>query len=105
MTQEDRQFFESIFGDLSQGFGLEYNLFCCEEGILIAQTLETKEKIVEFNKMDWNEQLKLVPGLNNGHSGNTFDMACEFAISYLPQLLMNKRDERIDTIVKSDSKV
>ena len=31
MTKEDREFFESKLGDLSGGFGLDYNLFACEQ--------------------------------------------------------------------------
>jgi hypothetical protein len=31
MTQEDREFFESIVGDLNSGMGEGYNRFCCEQ--------------------------------------------------------------------------
>lgn len=95
MTQEDREFFESIVGDLNSGFGEDYNIFCCDQGILIAESLRNKEKIVEFHKMEWNEQKKLVPGLDDGHSGNTFDMACRLAIAYLPRI----REKRIDEVI------
>ena len=95
MTQEDREFFESIVGDLNSGFGEDYNIFCCDLGILIAESLRNKEKIVEFHKMEWNEQKKLVPGLDDGHSGNTFDMACRLAIAYLPRI----REKRIDEVI------
>jgi len=53
MAQEDREFFESIVGDLNSGFGEDYNIFCCDQGILIAESLRNKEKIVEFHKMEW----------------------------------------------------
>ena len=48
MTKEDREFFESKLGDLSAGFGLDYNLFACEQGILIADALQSKERIKEL---------------------------------------------------------
>ncbi len=95
MTQEDKEFFESIVGDLSGGMGESYNRFCCEQGIIIAESLRTKDKIVEFHKMGWGEQKALVPGLDDGHSGNTFGMACKLAITYLPRI----REKRIDEVI------
>jgi len=95
MTQEDKEFFESLVGDLNEGMGLSYNNFCCEQGILIAESLRIKEKIMEFYKMEWDEQKKLVPGLDEGHSGNTFGMACKLAITYLPRI----REKRIDEVI------
>jgi hypothetical protein len=95
MTKEDTEFFESIVGDLNEGMGEGYNRFCCEQGIIIAESLRTKDKIFEFNKMGWDEQKKLVPGLDDGHSGNTFGMACRLAIAYLPRI----REKRIDEII------
>lgn len=102
MTIQDTIFFEKLFGgDLSNGgFGKEYNIFCCEQGILIATKLETKDAIIKYHKSDSSEQNKLVPELSNEHSGNTFDMACRLAISYLPQLLVEKRDKKIDDILE-----
>ena len=34
MTNEDKQFFEELFGGLEnmeKGFGYDYNIFCCEQ--------------------------------------------------------------------------
>jgi hypothetical protein len=42
----------------------------------------------------------MVPGLSDQHSGNTFGLALRAAIAYLPQLLVNRRDSKIDTIIK-----
>ena len=95
MIKEDRDFFESILGDLSGGMGEGYNRFCCEQGIIIAESLRNKDSIIEFHKMDWNEQKSLVPGLDDGHSGNTFGVACRLAIAYLPRI----RDKRINEII------
>jgi hypothetical protein len=95
MTQEDREFFESIVGDLNSGMGEGYNRFCCEQGITIAESLRNKDKIIEFHKMGWGQQKTEVPGLDDGHSGNTFNMACRLAIAYLPRI----REKRIDEVI------
>jgi hypothetical protein len=102
MRAEDLEFFENLVGkeNIDAGFGRQYNLFAMEEGIKIAEALQTKDEILRFSNLDWDEQLKLVPTLDDGHSGNTFGMACRFAIAYLPQLLVNRRDERIDSIIQ-----
>ena len=77
MRQEDLEFFENLIGkeNIDSGFGRQYNLFAMEQGIIIAESLETKENIIEFNNKSWDEQKRLVPGLDDGHSGNTFNMA------------------------------
>lgn len=104
MKPEDLKFFENLVGGkekLKEGFGYDYNIFAIEEGIKIAEALQTKEEIVKFHKLNTDEQIKLVPTLNmNEHSGNTFGMACRFAIVYLPQLKVHKRDETIQEIIK-----
>ena len=95
MIKEDKDFFESILGDLSGGMGEGYNRFCCEQGIIIAESLRNKDSIIEFTKLFWDEQKSLVPGLDDGHSGNTFSMACRLAIAYLPKI----REKRIDEVI------
>jgi len=71
MKKEDLEFFENLVGkdNIDKGFGRQYNLFAMEQGILIAEALQTKEAIIEFNNKDWDEQKRLVPGLDDGHSG------------------------------------
>ena len=103
MRKEDLEFFENLVGkdNMDKGFGRPYNLFAMEQGILIANALQTKEAIISFKDANFNTQKTLVPGLDDGHTGNTFGMSVAFAISYLPQILINKRDEKIDTIVNS----
>lgn len=101
MTNEDKKFFEQLFGGLEnmeKGFGYDYNIFCCEQAILISE-LGSKEAIVDFNKQDWKKQKEMVPGLSDDHSGNTFGMACRLAISYLPQVKAIKRDDKINKIL------
>ncbi len=60
-----------------------YELFCCEQAVVIADTLQTVEAIRGFHAAAWDEQKRLVPGLSDEHSGNTFGMACALARMYL----------------------
>lgn len=62
-----------------------YELFCCEQAVLIADACKTKEGVQKFKDQKWDEQMKLVPGLSDGHSGNTFGCACSLAYWYLEQ--------------------
>lgn len=97
MNVNDIEFFKSIGVkfDEKDDLGNKYITFCCEQAILIAESLRTKEKIETFFKADWDEQKKMVPGISDDHSGNTFSMACRLAIHYIPML----RDKRIDDIL------
>jgi hypothetical protein len=56
-----------------------YELFCCKEAVKIADACKTTENIEEFKK----GLTGLVPNLDKGHSGNTFDMACGLARLYI----------------------
>jgi hypothetical protein len=102
MIESDLKFFENLMGkeNMEKGFGRDYNIFCCEQGIEIAKALETKEKIIEFSKMNYEDQKSLVKGLSSDHSGNTFGMSCRLAIAYIPELLVNKRDRKINEIIE-----
>lgn len=77
-----------------------YEMFCCEQAVVIADTLKgdihkvqakTKgewEKYYqgvfrEFMKASTEEQFKRVPGLSRDHTGNTFGGACNLAFHYL----------------------
>lgn len=97
MRKEDLEFFENLVGkeNISGGFGRNYNLFCMEQGIIIAESLRNRQSIIDFNDMDFDNQKRLVPGLSSDHSGNTFGMSLRFAIAYLPML----RDKKIDSIL------
>ena len=99
MLEEDKIFFESL-GVRFDGDSGEYNYFACSQGILIANTLETEEKIIEYNKLGWEEQKRIVPGISDDHSGGTWGLAINAAVRYLPMLLVNKRDKKIDDILK-----
>lgn len=97
MNNSDLEFFKSIGVkfDEKDDMGNRYITFCCEQAILISETLRNKEKIEAFYKADWDEQKKMVPGISDDHSGNTFTQACKLAIHYIPML----RDKRIDDIL------
>lgn len=99
MEKSDLDFFKNLIGDIDSGFGKEYNIFCFSEAVKIATKLCNKDEIIKFHKEAFETQVKMVPDLDNSHSGNTFDMSCRLAISYLPQLLVNKRDGKIDKII------
>lgn len=60
-----------------------YELFCCEQAVLIAETLRIFAALQEFRALSWEEQRQRVPGLDGGHSGNTFGIACRLAYWYL----------------------
>lgn len=60
-----------------------YELFSCEQAVVIAEALKTPDAIESFASKSWDEQKRLVPGLDEGHSGNTFGMAVRLAWLYL----------------------
>jgi len=60
-----------------------YELFCCEQAVIIAKACKTSEAVQKFAKKDWDEQQKQVRNLSDGHSGNTFGAACHLAYWYL----------------------
>lgn len=60
-----------------------YELFCCMEAVKIANTCKTPEKVQEFKSQNWDEQMQMVEGLSDGHSGNTFGCAIALAYWYL----------------------
>lgn len=62
-----------------------YELFCCEQAIEIANGCKTANAVKEFSKLDWEQQLKQVPNLSDGHSGNTFGASVNLAYWFLEQ--------------------
>jgi hypothetical protein len=67
--------FDVEFGD--------YELFCCEQAVLIASALKTETAIRQFDKLKFKTQCKKVPGLSDGHSGNTFGASVHLALWYV----------------------
>ena len=60
-----------------------YELFVCKEAVKIAAALKTKETLQTWTKLNYVEQKRQVPNLDDGHSGNTFSSACRLAYLYL----------------------
>jgi len=63
---------------------MAYELFCCEQAVLIANCLKTPEAVKEWAESDesrWNK----VPDLDKGHSGNTMGVSTSMAYWYLKQ--------------------
>lgn len=60
-----------------------YEMVCCRDAVLIASALRTRDAIVAFQKQPWEEQKAAVPGLDDGHSGNTFGFAVRLAAHYV----------------------
>lgn len=56
-----------------------YEMFVCKEALKIAAAIDSADGIYKFNNASWEEQQRLVPDISDGHSGNTFGMACRLA--------------------------
>lgn len=56
-----------------------YEIFCCEQAIVFQEALKTVEALQAFAQAPYEEQKRLVPGLDDGHSGNTFGAAVALA--------------------------
>jgi hypothetical protein len=74
--------FQGTNPDYDWKFG-DYELFCCEQAVIIANTLKTIEAIQIFHKQSWKEQKITVPALGDGHSGNTFGFSISLAHHYI----------------------
>jgi len=61
----------------------KYEMFCCTQAVEIAKACKTPKGVQKFKEMDWEKQLKKVPKLDDGHSGNTFGASCYLAYWYL----------------------
>jgi hypothetical protein len=62
-----------------------YELFCCEQAVVIAKACKTPAGVQEFSKMEWKDQMNKVKKLSDDHSGNTFGMSTQLAYWYLEQ--------------------
>lgn len=62
-----------------------YEMFCCEQAVVIAKACKTSEGVKKFQAMKWDEQKKMVKKLDSGHSGNTFGASVQLAYWFLEQ--------------------
>lgn len=61
-----------------------YELMCCEQAVLFADILGSEAALDEFVKMNYEQQVERVPGMEAaGHSGNSFGASCVLARYYL----------------------
>lgn len=60
-----------------------YEMSACVDAVKIADACGSAEEVRKFAKLGWNEQTSRVPSISDGHSGNTFGMACRLAHHYL----------------------
>jgi hypothetical protein len=61
-----------------------YELFTCEQAVLIADGARSVD-FQAFRKLPFEEQKKLVPGLSDAHSNNSFGAAVHLAELYVMQ--------------------
>jgi len=82
--------------------GEVYFMYILEQSIVIALRCKTEEKVEEFKNMSNEEQHKLVPEFDDGHSGNTFGGAIAYAKWFLkqPEYKVYNREEKLKRILK-----
>lgn len=80
--QERMQKFQRTNPDFDWKFG-GYELFCCEQAVVMASCLKTDEAINKFYKKKYEDQREKCPEISMDHSGNTFEAALRLAYWYL----------------------
>lgn len=60
-----------------------YELMVCEQAVLFAKRFKTPEAIKNFYDKPWDIQEEMCPGLDQGHSGNSFGCAIKLATLYV----------------------
>lgn len=60
-----------------------YEMMACEDAVKIARVCGAASEVEAFSKLAWDEQVKLVPTIDRGHSGNSFGMAVRLAHDFL----------------------
>ena len=70
----------------------EYEMCCCKDALKIAAAVKTVEAVQKFHDATSEEQERLVPDMDKGHSGNSFGFACRLAYLYLtdPELVVKE---------------
>lgn len=62
---------------------LPYELMVCEQAALFADNFKTIDSLKAWHALDWSAQKAALPGLDEGHSGNSFGAACRLAYLHL----------------------
>lgn len=60
-----------------------YEMMVCVDAVKIAETMKTVKGVQRFQRASWKKQREMVPGLEEGHSGNSFGCAVLLAKLYL----------------------
>lgn len=60
-----------------------YEMSVCVDAVKIAVARKTVKGVISFSKMSYEKQMETVPGLFEGHSGNSFSAAIMLARLYL----------------------
>lgn len=60
-----------------------YEMFCCTQAVIIADSLKTVEAIDAWRELSCDEMKEQVTGFDDGHSGNTMGCAVSLAKWYL----------------------
>ncbi|KKM97312.1 hypothetical protein LCGC14_1169340 [marine sediment metagenome] len=71
--------------DFDWDFG-SYELFCCEQAVVIAETLKRVTILEAWKDKPFEEQRMECPELSDDHSGNTFGMAVRLAHWWLSDM-------------------
>jgi hypothetical protein len=64
-----------------------YEMLVCDDAVRMADALKTPAEVERFRDLDYKEQRRLVPGLDEGHSGNSFYCALRLAHLYVSNRL------------------
>lgn len=70
-------------------FRIEYEsseLFVCQQAIEILKYINKEEDMIKFSELSFDEQIKIVPTLDGGHSGNTFNITLRLAYWYIKDM-------------------
>lgn len=80
-----------------------YELFCCEQAIIIANVCKTADEVEAFSKKEYNEQKAQVTEISDDHSGNSFSCSVHLAYWYLKELnMVYKLHGALSPLVGSD---
>lgn len=60
-----------------------YEMMCCTQAVMIANYFKAEKDIRWWKNLDYKQQKKWLPGLDDGHSGNSFGCAVHLAILYV----------------------
>lgn len=75
--------FQEIGGEAFRWRYEPYEVFACQQAAVFAEALGDEAALRAFRDLPYDEQRRLVPGMSDQHSGNTFGCACALAEALL----------------------